>query len=466
MECVFGMVGKGFALVVADTSAVNSILVHKSNEDKIMVLDQHKLMGASGEAGDRAQFTEYIQKNVSLYQFRNGIPLTTNAAANFMRNELATALRKKSYSHSAKKRDKVAGYLNGLLLPKVAIKYGDVMIRRYCMESSDYNPYQVNIVLAGYEKETGPSLYFIDYIATLHKVDKAAFGYGSYFALSMMDRHYHPDMTVDEAIKLADQCIEEIRSRLVVAPQNFIIKIVDQDGAREHSWRRTTKDKDSYYLWDELIHSPVLQDRMFHVLATLYGFVAVVALVQLIRIQLRVPEHGWTTQKVFHLSIFLANAARCVIYIFRHDIQDLTPEARSIPTDSLRKAFYAINIAAYTIQIALWLIMWWKPIHMLAIISKVFLAGVYLLVALGFLNYGGRLFLMLKRFPTESRGRSKKLHEMFFNAFNKASNQDVSENQVLNFIYYFLVEILLSCVVLFTLRQLPPKRVTKQQHFE
>ena len=104
------------------------------------------------------------------------------------------------------------------------------------------NPYMVNIVLAGYDKETGPALYFIDYIATLHKVDKAAFGYGSYFSLAMMDRHYHPDMTVEEAIKLAEQCIEEIRSRLVVAPQNFVIKIVDKDGAREHSWRRTTKD--------------------------------------------------------------------------------------------------------------------------------------------------------------------------------------------------------------------------------
>lgn len=44
--------------------------------------------------GNRVQFTEYIQKNVALYQFRNGIPLTTAAAANFTRNELATALRK------------------------------------------------------------------------------------------------------------------------------------------------------------------------------------------------------------------------------------------------------------------------------------------------------------------------------------------------------------------------------------
>ncbi|KAK1379991.1 Proteasome subunit beta [Heracleum sosnowskyi] len=198
MECVFGLVGKDFALVVADSSAVHSILVHKSNEDKVMVLDSHKLMGASGEAGDRGQFTEFIQKNVSLYQFRNGIPLTTAAAANFTRGELATALRK--------------------------------------------SPYMVNIVLAGYDKETGPSLYFIDYIATLHKVDKAAFGYGAFFSLAMMDRHYRSDMSVEEAVDLVDKCILEIRSRLVVAPPNFVIKIVDKDGARTHVWRETVKE--------------------------------------------------------------------------------------------------------------------------------------------------------------------------------------------------------------------------------
>lgn len=33
---------------------------------------------------------------MALYQFRNGIPLTTAAAANFTRGELATALRKVS----------------------------------------------------------------------------------------------------------------------------------------------------------------------------------------------------------------------------------------------------------------------------------------------------------------------------------------------------------------------------------
>lgn len=53
MDVLFGLVGKDFALVVADTSAVQSIIVMKTNEDKIMLLDSHKLLGQSGSTGDR-----------------------------------------------------------------------------------------------------------------------------------------------------------------------------------------------------------------------------------------------------------------------------------------------------------------------------------------------------------------------------------------------------------------------------
>ena len=96
--------------------------------------------------------------------------------------------------------------------------------------------------MAGYDEESGASLYYIDYIATLHKVDKGAFGYGSYFSLSTMDRHYRSDMSVEEAIELVDKCILEILSRLVVAPPKFVIKIVDKDGARDYAWRQSLQD--------------------------------------------------------------------------------------------------------------------------------------------------------------------------------------------------------------------------------
>ncbi|MBA0764770.1 hypothetical protein Gotri_014059 [Gossypium trilobum] len=126
-------------------------------------------------------------------------------------------------------------------VPLLVIASGYVLLLLSAFECT-YNPYFVNILLAGYDKETGPSLFYIDYIATLHKVDKGAFGYGSYFSLAMMDRHYKSGMTVEEAIDLVDKCIMEIRSRLVVAPPNFVIKIVDKDGAREYAWRESVKD--------------------------------------------------------------------------------------------------------------------------------------------------------------------------------------------------------------------------------
>nr|ACU23777.1 unknown [Glycine max] len=265
--------------------------------------------------------------------------------------------------------------------------------------------------------------------------------------------------------------------------------------------------------WRDINRSPLWQDRIFHLLSILYGIVAAVALVQLVRIQWRVPEYGWTTQKVFHFLNFIVNGVRCFVFVFRRDVQKLQPEivqhilldmpslaffttyallvlfwaeiyyqARAVSTDGLRLSFYTINAVVYVIQITLWLILWWKPISVLVILSKMFFAGVSLFAALGFLLYGGRLFLMLQRFPVESKGRRKKLQEvgyvtticfscflircvmMCFNAFDKAADLDVLYHPILNFMYYLLVEILPSTLVLFILRKLPPKRGITQYH--
>ncbi|KAL8463622.1 hypothetical protein ACS0TY_034322 [Phlomoides rotata] len=122
-------------------------------------------------------------------------------------------------------------FINHLCLAYVTVLVEEYMLKQeYRAEA--YKKYLIQ----------SPSLYFIDYIASLHKLYTAAFGYGSYFVLSMMDRHYRRDMTVEEAIELVDTVIMEIWSRLVIAPPNFVIKIVDKDGAREYAWRVSIKD--------------------------------------------------------------------------------------------------------------------------------------------------------------------------------------------------------------------------------
>lgn len=89
-----GLRGRDFVMVCSDTSAVQSIVTMKQDEDKLVPVDSHRLFAISGEAGDRVNFSEYIIANVRLYALRNGSQLTTKAVANYTRSELATALRK------------------------------------------------------------------------------------------------------------------------------------------------------------------------------------------------------------------------------------------------------------------------------------------------------------------------------------------------------------------------------------
>mmetsp|Transcript_11285 Transcript_11285/g.33934 ORF Transcript_11285/g.33934 Transcript_11285/m.33934 type:complete len:198 (+) Transcript_11285:195-788(+) len=189
MDYLMGIRGKDFVMIVSDTTAVQQIITIKHDEEKMVPIDDHKLMCLAGEPGDRVQFSEFIIANVKLYALRNDRQLSTHAVAHFTRRELATALRRK--------------------------------------------PYQTNMLIAGYDEADGPSLYWLDYLATMHKMNIAGTGYGSYFVLSMCDRLWHPDMTEDQALALMEKGIAEVKARLVVAPPSYVIKVVDKNGIRE-----------------------------------------------------------------------------------------------------------------------------------------------------------------------------------------------------------------------------------------
>lgn len=93
MDSLIAISGRDFVLMASDVTSARSIVVMKEDMDKIMELDEHKLLGFAGEPGDCTAFTEYIQKNVHLFALRSGITLDTHAVGNFTRNELAVALR-------------------------------------------------------------------------------------------------------------------------------------------------------------------------------------------------------------------------------------------------------------------------------------------------------------------------------------------------------------------------------------
>eukprot|EP00747_Dinoflagellata_sp_TGD_P210811 gnl/TRDRNA2_/TRDRNA2_84054_c0_seq1.p1 gnl/TRDRNA2_/TRDRNA2_84054_c0~~gnl/TRDRNA2_/TRDRNA2_84054_c0_seq1.p1 ORF type:complete len:192 (+),score=47.38 gnl/TRDRNA2_/TRDRNA2_84054_c0_seq1:96-671(+) len=186
-EALFGLCGKDFVILAADCHSAFSICRLKDDTDKIAVVDK-MAFAASGPNCDTTNFVQFIEKNIRLHTLRTGQPLTTKAAANFTRNELAHSLR------------------NG--------------------------PYQVDLLIGGVDAD-GPGLYFMDYLSSMEKVNKAAHGYGAYFALSIMDRYYKPDMDLEEAKTVIRACIKEMETRFVIHMGTFKCKVVDKDGVKE-----------------------------------------------------------------------------------------------------------------------------------------------------------------------------------------------------------------------------------------
>lgn len=178
-------------ILATDQVNARSILMYQQNLDKIAELSSHSAMGVSGPNCDLVNFSEYISKNLKLYELSNdGMKLSTHAQANFCRGELAKALRK--------------------------------------------GPFQVNVILGGYDEKTptGGSLYAMDYMGSLVKAKYGAQGHASNFCLSIMDRDWGEGMTEDQAVALVEKCMKELQMRFLINQSNFIIKCIDKEGVR------------------------------------------------------------------------------------------------------------------------------------------------------------------------------------------------------------------------------------------
>eukprot|EP00919_Chromeraceae_sp_WS-2016_P067981 GHVR01161001.1.p1 GENE.GHVR01161001.1~~GHVR01161001.1.p1 ORF type:complete len:107 (-),score=13.14 GHVR01161001.1:1347-1667(-) len=98
MDSLIAIKGKDYVLVAADTVNAYSVLRMKNYDDKIWDLDGEKIMAIGGEHSDVHVFGDYIQKNLAFQEYKNGIKLSIEETANFIRYELAEAIRKGPYS--------------------------------------------------------------------------------------------------------------------------------------------------------------------------------------------------------------------------------------------------------------------------------------------------------------------------------------------------------------------------------
>mmetsp|Transcript_998 Transcript_998/g.2132 ORF Transcript_998/g.2132 Transcript_998/m.2132 type:complete len:193 (-) Transcript_998:1125-1703(-) len=189
MDSLISITGDGFILSAADTTSARSIVVMKHDLDKIVAIDNNKMISIAGDSGDAVAFSQLVRANVQLNELQSGITMSTSGVANFTRNILATSLRQR--------------------------------------------PYEVQVLLAGVDPQAGPALYFLDYLGTCHPVKYGAHGYANYFVLATLDRYWKPGMDLEAVKEVMRACIREIQLRLLINQPQFKFKIVDENGVRE-----------------------------------------------------------------------------------------------------------------------------------------------------------------------------------------------------------------------------------------
>ncbi|KAK9184965.1 hypothetical protein WN943_025318 [Citrus x changshan-huyou] len=251
--------------------------------------------------------------------------------------------------------------------------------------------------------------------------------------------------------------------------------------------------------WNKINESDEWQSGIFYALCAAYVLVSLVALVQLVRIQLRLPNYGWTIQKVFHLMNFIVNGLRAIlfglykrVFLLRpkqicqillelanglcqpmgpwaqhgplHELEmvlldlpsllcfstytllvlfsaEIYHQARSLSTNKLRPAYYIVNAIVYFIQVN--------------VDCSISVQNFYfILCCIGILDIWWQVICHAQCFPIESRDRQKKLYEVGFvtgifctcflirciavavSAFEKSADFDVLNNPILHLIYY------------------------------
>ncbi|KAF4594979.1 proteasome subunit beta type-2 [Ophiocordyceps camponoti-floridani] len=188
MEVLLGITGKDFTLIAASKAATRGATILKASDDKTRVLNKRTLLAYSGEAGDTVQFAEYIQRNAQLYSMRNETELSPSGLTHFVRGELASSLRSR-------------------------------------------RPYYVNLLIGGVDPISGkPSLYWLDYLASLAELPYAAHGYAQYYCLSILDKHHHPDITLPQGLKILNMCVDELKRRMPVDFKGMVVKAIKVDG--------------------------------------------------------------------------------------------------------------------------------------------------------------------------------------------------------------------------------------------
>lgn len=246
----------------------------------------------------------------------------------------------------------------------------------------------------------------------------------------------------------------------------------------------------------------------YWLLAAAYLALAVAALVQFIRIQLRLSDSGWTLQKAFHLFNVVLCLCRGITLFFWHEVQirhysvaELilldVPTLMFFTTFTLlalfwaeivsssegddmpvrpRYSYLAVNFVVYLVMAMVWILAALDYDAFSRDFSTWFQFGLYAGVAAVFVLYGTKLFTLLKDSPVASDFKRRKMVEVsvvgtlcvvcflakaalvLVTKYKHSGGEYEEDDVLLNMLLLGVTEVLVIAAALGMLSDLPPKK--------
>jgi len=183
---------KDCAILVADTRASMGTLIASDHAKKVHQLNDYSGITIAGLVSDAQYIIDIMQAQIRLFELDRKRRPKTSMIANLVKNML----------------------------------YGQYRA---------YFPYYVQLIVGGWDIQTGPHIFSFDMAGSLSEDDWFSSGSGSPLAIGVLEALYEPNMTEKEGLKLALIALKSAIKRDTATGDGIRAVVIDSKGFRELS---------------------------------------------------------------------------------------------------------------------------------------------------------------------------------------------------------------------------------------
>ncbi|MCS7122525.1 MAG: archaeal proteasome endopeptidase complex subunit beta [Candidatus Micrarchaeota archaeon] len=175
-------------ILATDKRASMGYYIASKNVNKIAKIDEHIGMTIAGSVGDAQFLIRHLQNISRMYRVDNEKPIPVKSLVNYLSNVL--------------------------------------FYYRY------YSPFLIQLIVGGYDTE--PRLFSVDMAGGVTEERYAATGSGTTFGISVLENEYRYDMSIDEAVALAEKAIRTAMQRDMGSGEGVNVALISKN--REFRW--------------------------------------------------------------------------------------------------------------------------------------------------------------------------------------------------------------------------------------